>query len=194
MNEVAHDYTTTRQNAHSTEAIVRYQWHPWFGRTVHVQRLVRKKSQVMLYAACQNEQAARLREIPEWMVDSATCARMKSAREPVVACEALIALRELIGHLTDQATIDVRGGACVSKEHLIKEQHLEFPQPSLPGDADATTDFPLPSSCSTQPVSSPAETSSVGEVACGSAAGRNTAAGAVSEKPSFDTQDSQGGE
>ena len=181
--------TTIRQNAHNTKIIVRYAWHPWFGRTVGVRRTIRKKSQVLLHVVSEEDPVSGLREIPAWMADSASCVRMRSAQEPVVACEALKALGELIQDVVPRPDDSRHEG-----ENLIEKRHLGSRLSQPQGDANATTHSPLSPSCSTRSLSSSPGTSPVGNSATRDSGESHTPAGTVSEKVPGDTSCSEGGD
>lgn len=79
-----------QHNAHSSDLVVRYRYHPWFGRSVELVRqfdpdhlLVRVRDNVQFI-------------IPLWMFDAAHCAGLQDAEHPLLAIDALRSLRSLI--------------------------------------------------------------------------------------------------
>ncbi len=157
--------TTIRQNAHITEVIVHYRWHPWHGLTVWQEKTASKRSEDVVYASRDGDGRTPLREIPAWMLDSAACASMALAETPRVDCRALRALRSLIEFC-----------AANSKGGVVESQH---PDSLRKGDADANQ-TPSQSLRPTRPVSGPTgetplENVAAGGQAAGSAAARPTA-------------------
>jgi len=128
--------TSTRRNAHSTEVVVSYQWHPWHGRITQVVRSVAKRSGAVLHVTVERGGRTQQLELPEWMADSAACASMVLADEPVASIDALRSLRDLLR---------VVGSALV-----VEGQHLGV---KSQGDADEKT--PLSPACSAEVLSSP---------------------------------------
>jgi len=143
--------TTTQQNAHSTEVVVCYAWHPWHGRTVRVERALCKRSQDLLQVAGDLPERTSLREIPAWMTNPVTCATMTAAERPMVTCETLRLLRGLIErHAVNHA------------EPMVKNQHSGFWSSRSKGDADVQ-DSSSPSTVSTRLVSSSSRAATVGD-------------------------------
>ncbi len=151
--------TTTRQNAHGTEVVVSYRWHPGCGKTVQVVSLVEKRLESVLRVSIEWSGRAPLRELPVWMTDSAACASMVVADEPIVSAESLRSLRDLLE--------TVRSG-------VVESQHLESE-----GDADAKT--PSSPCCSEGSVSSAAVPAPVAGSTVRSKAGGARARSAVAE-------------
>ncbi len=128
--------TSARRNAHSTEAVVSYRWHPWHGKTAQVVRSKAKRSETVLHVTVELDGRMQQLELPEWMADAAACASMVPADEPVASADALRALRELL--------------RVVGSVLVVKGQHLGV---ESQGDADEKT--PLSPACSAEVLSSP---------------------------------------
>ncbi len=158
--------TTERQNAHGTEAVVCYRWHPWYGLTVRKVKTVSKRLGNVLHVSCEREEQTRLREIPAWMVDAAACASMRLADIPRVDCRALHRLRELIE-------------SCVGddKQGVVEKQHHNS---SRKGDADANRPTPRPAH-STRSVSNASDTAAMEDTATGDPAASSADAGATAQ-------------
>jgi hypothetical protein len=162
--------TSARRNAHSTEAVVSYRWHPWHGKTAQVVRSKAKRSETVLHVTVELDGRMQQLELPEWMADAAACASMVPADEPVVSADALRALRELL--------------RVVGSVLVVKGQHLGV---ESQGDADEKT--PLSPACSAEVLSSPTGPAAVaGSPMGGQAAGARTG-GSTAERPSSRTPD-----
>lgn len=165
--EVCDCRTTTRQNAHGTEVVVLYRWHPWCGKTVQVMSLVEKRPETVLRVKVECAERSPLRELPVWMTDSAECASMVLANEPIVSSDSLRSLRNLLEAV---------------RSEVVERQHLE---PESEGDADEKT--PSSDCCSDGSVSSaadpaPVEGSTVGSKAAGARTRSAAAEGAAERK------------
>ncbi len=90
------DCTTTRQNAHGTDVVVCYRWHPWWRKTVRVVRTLSRGSESVVGIFIEIDGRPDHREIPSWMLDSAACSSMIVADDPVVSSESLHALQDLL--------------------------------------------------------------------------------------------------
>jgi len=164
--------TTTRQNAHGTEVVVCYPWHPWYELPVRLFRSMTKRQEAILHVTTEQDKHTQLREVPAWMADPAACASMGLAGQPTVDCEALRSLQELL------RWIDAR-----HNEYVIEDQHLSS---RLKGDADAV-DLSSPTPSSAQDVSAPVIGASVAGAAGGSEAASSGTAGSASEGASHRT-------
>jgi hypothetical protein len=169
MNACVAYCTTERQNAHGTEVVVCYPWHPWHGLTVRQVRVVSKRSGTVLHVSCDREKRSRLREIPAWMVDAAACAAMRLCELPLVDCGSLRLLRELLESCVNE-----------TRKGVVKNQH---PDSSRKGDADANTPMPR-SSCSTRSISTAADEASVEYATEGGPATRSANARATAQRTS----------
>jgi hypothetical protein len=124
-----------------------------------------KRSEGVLHVTIERDGRTQLLELPEWMVDSAACAPMMHADEPVASIDALRSLRELLR---------VVGSAMV-----VEDQHLGV---ELQGDADEK----MPSSpvCSAEFLSSPVGPAAVADTSVGSQAGGARTGGSATERAS----------
>jgi hypothetical protein len=83
---VANDCTTKFENAHGTEfRELLYPWHPWAGLSVDVHESVEKPDGVVFRCSVRG----RRLEIPAWMFDRSTCARVRVAADVHVNLAAL---------------------------------------------------------------------------------------------------------
>ena len=88
------DYTRRRDNAHKIEELeVLYQWHPWFGRVVHVHEVIEQRAGGVLRCSPDGDASRRWLELPQWMFDRAACLAIRLAASPRVDTAALITLR-----------------------------------------------------------------------------------------------------
>ena len=88
------DYTRRRDNAHKIEELeVLYQWHPWFGRVVHVHEVIEQRAGGVLRCSPDGDASRRWLELPQWMFDRAACLAIRMAASPRVDTTALIALK-----------------------------------------------------------------------------------------------------
>jgi hypothetical protein len=155
--------TTLQSNTHSTESrVVLYPWHPWYGRTVWVYD-VRVKTQGT-FVDCSLEQIceAPARQVPQWMFDPSVCHQMHLRHSPVVSCQALVELKELLAHVPAQARKDV-----------LEVQHRFL---SCTGGADARLIEPATGGA-TQAVSSSEQQPTLGSAAVRDPAAKRAPAG-----------------
>lgn len=90
----AADYTRRRDNAHKIEELeVLYQWHPWFGRVVHVHEVIEQRAGGVLRCSPDGDASRRWLELPQWMFDRAACLAIRMAASPRVDTAALITLK-----------------------------------------------------------------------------------------------------
>ena len=88
---------TRRQNAHVTERLeVLYPWHPWFGVTVHVHKMIEKGLSGTLLCSVNGAVSGRWVELPAWMFDRAVCQAITLVNSPRVHSAALQDLRKLL--------------------------------------------------------------------------------------------------
>src|SRR5262249_2124550 len=91
--------------------------HPWFGRTVAVYEVFIKRGQSLSRCGLEEERNGRSVEIPTWMLEPATCCRLRTMAMPTVSCDALLALKALLrtdvdlGLQAQHRRLDARGGA-----------------------------------------------------------------------------------
>ena len=129
--------TTRRHKTHNTVVSeVLYPWHPWHGREVQVIEGMTRSDRAVFRCRLDPDESGRTLELPQWMLDRATCCRMQLAAHPTVRVDELRSLQRLLELLR-------RGEA----SNAIEDRHDPFP---LKGDADvhATEDCTLPSTAS----------------------------------------------
>lgn len=92
--------TSRQSNTHNTHCLeareVRYPWHPWCGRRVVVYEALSKQGRRVFYCGSEEGTVVRHLEIPQWMFDPEACCRMLLACSPIVGCDALLDLKELL--------------------------------------------------------------------------------------------------
>src|SRR5271169_6283609 len=72
--------TRRRDNAHKIEELeVLYQWHPWFGRVVHVHEVIEQRAGGVLRCSPDGDASRRWLELPQWMFDRAACLAIRMA-------------------------------------------------------------------------------------------------------------------
>jgi hypothetical protein len=161
------DCTTSRYKPHGTEVYICYRWHPWYGRTVQLERSIAKQPETVL-RVCGGLKPERSLEIPVWMADSAICALMEFSEVPSVNAKALRALASLLDRRIGQP-----------EEGVIKSQHLSF---SSQGDTDATKTTRR-RSVATRPTTTTANDTEVGRTATAGQGTRAAVAGAAAKGP-----------
>ena len=75
-------------------AVVRYPWHPLYGREVIIRG--RRREPGSTRVRCQLLDDNTWRVIPEWMLDATRCRSMEICAEPRACWSALLGLRELL--------------------------------------------------------------------------------------------------
>src|SRR5215467_5152761 len=86
--------TRRRDNAHKIEELeVLYQWHPWFGRVVHVHEVIEQRASGVLRCSPDGDASRRWLELPQWMFDRAACLAIGMAASPRADTAALITLK-----------------------------------------------------------------------------------------------------
>src|SRR5215471_10666262 len=86
--------TRRRDNAHKIEELeVLYQWHPWFGRVVHVHEVIEQRAGGVFRCSRDGDASRRWLELPQWMFDRAACLAIRMAASPCVDTAALITLK-----------------------------------------------------------------------------------------------------
>jgi len=122
QDELCPGNTSRQSNTHSTELReIRYPWHPWRGRSVWIYGAFVKSGWALYRCSLEQNQKARLFEIPQWMFDSGACCRVHRAEQPAVDSAALLELKLLL-HRTRSPGRDL----------VVQAQHH-----SSPGGADA---------------------------------------------------------
>ena len=97
LNECATDGTTRQYRTHNAEPReVQYRWHPWFGRTAWVYRMVVRRTRAVAQCGLDQNQHSKSLEIPLWMLEVAPCSALRAAETPVVDCAALQRLKALL--------------------------------------------------------------------------------------------------
>jgi len=107
---------TQQRNTHSTESrVVRYRWHPWFGREVwvHQARQSPRPCGPVVRCGLTPDLDARSVEIALWMFDAAACRAMPMATAPMVTADALRELGILL-----EAVPHTKSGVPQQAEHL----------------------------------------------------------------------------
>lgn len=180
MNAADAGCTTRLNKTHFTERVVRYRWHPWYGRAVVVFVAVKKGNDRVIRCALEPSHTARPLEIPEWMFEEASCLSCVLSTSPVVRWEALRQLSELL----------IATGR-FGKGIVVQAGHLDC---ANPGGTDAVRASPT-GDRSAQSVSSHSGHATMGGITAGSAAEDvipdGTTAAAVS--PSASAQSARSG-
>src|SRR5215472_18238599 len=89
--------TTRQYKTHNAEPReVQYPWHPWFGRTVWVYRIVVRGTRSRAHCGLDRVQCARSLEIPLWMREAASCSTLRLAENAIVDGTALQRLKTLL--------------------------------------------------------------------------------------------------
>jgi len=94
-DEGAFRCTTRLENTHGTDfRELLYPWHPWFGLRVCVHEAIDKSGGSIFRCTLSGSDACRWLEVPAWMFDRSTCAklRMAAAHADLAAPTALAAL------------------------------------------------------------------------------------------------------
>src|SRR5215468_632099 len=151
--------TRRRDNAHKIEELeVLYQWHPWFGRVVHVHEVIEQRASGVLRCSPDGDASRRWLELPQWMFDRAACLAIGMAASPRVDTAAIeaddqrphavqqdrrpppdhvgdIAERDITDDAADapklHAPADIRNGRGALDALFFEQQALNRRQPSL---------------------------------------------------------------
>jgi hypothetical protein len=107
------DCTTPQTNAHDTELVVLYRWHPWFDEQVVVDQAVARRDRAIFRCRLVKDLAAKAREVPQWMFDHAACCLMQASDEPRASVMALRRLGQLLEQrvIEDQHFLSTKGDA-----------------------------------------------------------------------------------
>jgi hypothetical protein len=91
---------TLRHNTHSTragdETVVVYAWHPWAGRSVCIHDVIERATGAAARCSLAGVAAARVQELPVWMLDTAACRPVRLTQEPMVTLATFVTLRGLL--------------------------------------------------------------------------------------------------
>src|SRR5205814_7869900 len=116
--------TRRRDNAHKIEELeVLYQWHPWFGRVVHVHEVIEQRAGGVLRCSPDGDASRRWLELPQWMFDRAACLAIRMAASPRVDTAALITLKTC---LADASGTGLCGGPLSNREPRHETDHLKI--------------------------------------------------------------------
>ena len=121
---------TRQPNTHITgSAEVCYPWHPWCGRSISIRESLVKKGQALCRCRLEGDHRAKSLEVPQWMLDRATCCRMCLVDGPRVACGDLLRLKELLRVVAGEGD-----GVVVENQHrsLIGKGDADEKVPELP--------------------------------------------------------------
>src|SRR5215510_14509686 len=127
--------TTRQYKTHNAEPReVQYPWHPWFGRTVCVYRIVVRGTRSRAHCGLDQVQCARSLEIPLWMLEAASCSTLRLAENPIVDCTALQRLKALLhgGVLEDRHSS--LGGADADPQDSTPRSTVGVVSPPVGGD------------------------------------------------------------
>jgi hypothetical protein len=75
---------------------MRYPWHPWYGQPVCIHRFSERNGLPVFQCSLDASSDKRLLEIPQWMFDASVVCLVNLSSLPLVSCEALRELKELI--------------------------------------------------------------------------------------------------
>ena len=133
--------TTLRHKTHGTEAgdevAVAYAWHPWAGRLVHVHEVIERTTGASARCSLVEAPAARVQEIPVWMLDAALCRSMRASDGPVAALPALRTLRSLLSEaMTRTSAVSSPDPQIASPDYHRGDRHAP---PALPASERRTT-------------------------------------------------------
>ncbi len=99
--------TTRLTNAHNTGAQrILYDYHPWAGHVVFVDRLIRRSGVSVARCVLTGDVPILPLEVPLWMFDRPACASVRHRPSAAVDLTALSALRLLLGEVLNSAASD----------------------------------------------------------------------------------------
>lgn len=99
--------TTQLPNAHNTgERRILYEYHPWVGRDVCIDRVVEKSGIRVARCSLAGDAPILPLEVPLWMFDRLACAAIRCRPSPEVDLTALSALQFLLGEVPNSDTSD----------------------------------------------------------------------------------------
>jgi hypothetical protein len=128
--------TSQHHNTHIIESReVRYPWHPWYGQRVSIYARFVKGGVASFRCGLAESAGGRSTHLPQWMFDAVACCDSRLMPTPVVSCEALAALQELITRGREaQTTAFVEAGHldCPSRK-LVVLDIVDFVAPGRQG-------------------------------------------------------------
>jgi hypothetical protein len=153
----ARNCTTGEFNTHKTDvSVVRYPWHPWFGRQVTIRWIHRRAGITILGCTADDESDRPVLEIPQWMCESGACTGMCVETSARVDCGTLRTLKTLLERVV----------------RFQQESALEVQHHSTFGGADAQKN-----NCDTYPVRSIPTTTTGAELTIGNPPESDSASG-----------------
>ena len=66
--------------------MVVYAWHPWAGRSVYIHDVIERATGAAARCSLAGVAAARVQELPVWMLDTAACCPVRLTQEPMSRC------------------------------------------------------------------------------------------------------------
>lgn len=97
MNEIEYHCKTRLSNTHNTaERRVLYDYHPWAGRSVGIDRVVEKSGIAVARCKLSSDAPGLPLELPLWMFDRLACSAVRCLQHPQVDLVALCDLRCLL--------------------------------------------------------------------------------------------------
>ena len=89
--------TTQQRNTHIRDfREIVYGWHPWHGRTVQVHANLVKRGRPVAYCSLEDVPTCRVLEVPLWMLDVATCCKIRLSRPGFANVQFLRELKEVL--------------------------------------------------------------------------------------------------
>jgi hypothetical protein len=96
----AFDCTTRLENTHGTNfRELLYPWHPWFGLQACVHAAIDRSGGNIFRCTLRGSDADRWLEVPAWMFDRSTCAKLRVAADANADLAALTSLAALLQHV-----------------------------------------------------------------------------------------------
>ena len=90
-------YSTQQRNTHIRHfREIVYGWHPWHGRRVQVHANRVKRGQPVAYCSLEDVPTCRVLEVPLWMLDVATCCKIRLSRPGFASVPFLRELKEIL--------------------------------------------------------------------------------------------------
>ena len=99
------DCTTRLSNTHGTERRILYEFHPWSGREVAIDRVFAKGGVSVARCRLGGSAPSPLLEVPSWMFDRQTCSTVRRRERPHVDLTALEALPDLLSVVLGDADL-----------------------------------------------------------------------------------------
>ena len=128
--------TTGEFNTHKTDIpVVRYPWHPWFGRQVII-RWIRKRAGITILGCTADDESDRpVLEIPQWMFESGACTGMcveTSARVDCATLRTLKTLLERVVRFQQESALEVQHHSTFGGADAQKSNCDTYPDRSIP--------------------------------------------------------------